>query len=155
MSSFMELRIMRISYQMSSILLSIPVTFSNDVIQIILILSHIFSCYNVYCPFLPFFDSLCLFLLLSAQSTGAVEYSDCISAERKDTHNKYPDMKQSDGEASVLELWGMWSSPSLPLLPGPLWPRVVVPVRVLSMVQIELFNHLVYLKPFNCVQTSD
>ena len=23
------------------------------------------------------------------------------------------------------ELWGMWTTPSLPLLPGPLWPGVV------------------------------
>ena len=36
--------------------------------------------------------------------------------------------------------------PSLLLLPGPLWPGVVVPVRVASMGQIELFNHLLYLK---------
>ena len=28
------------------------------------------------------------------------------------------------------------------LLPGPLWPRVVVPVRVPSMGQIEVFNHV-------------
>ena len=36
--------------------------------------------------------------------------------------NKCPGYdKQSDGEAPVmLELWGMWSTPSLPLLPGPL-----------------------------------
>ena len=27
----------------------------------------------------------------------------------------------------MLELWGMRSTPSLPLLPGPLWPRVVAP----------------------------
>ena len=26
----------------------------------------------------------------------------------------------------MLELWGMQSTPSLPLLPGPLWPRVVI-----------------------------
>ena len=33
------------------------------------------------------------------------------------------DTKQSDGEAPVmLELWGMWSTLSLPLLPGLLWP---------------------------------
>ena len=38
----------------------------------------------------------------------------------------------------MLEFWGMWSTPSLPLLPGPLWPGVVVPDRVLSMGQIEL-----------------
>ena len=27
----------------------------------------------------------------------------------------------------MLELWGMQSAPSLPLLPGPLWPGVVAP----------------------------
>ena len=44
-----------------------------------------------------------------------------------------------DSEGSVmLELWGMRSTPSLPSLPGPIWPRVVAPERVLSMGQIEL-----------------
>ena len=52
------------------------------------------------------------------------------------------DSKPSDGEAWVLEIWGMWSTPSLPL---PLWPGVVVPVRVSSMGQIEIFNHFLYL----------
>ena len=28
------------------------------------------------------------------------------------------DTKPSDGETSVLELWEMWSTPSVPLLPG-------------------------------------
>ena len=32
----------------------------------------------------------------------------------------------------------MWSTPSLPSLPGPLWSGVVAPDRVLSMSQIEL-----------------
>ena len=36
------------------------------------------------------------------------------------------------------ELWRMRSTPSLPSLPGPLWPGVVAPDRVLSMGQIEL-----------------
>ena len=27
----------------------------------------------------------------------------------------------------MLELWGMWSTPLLPLLQGPLWPGVVAP----------------------------
>ena len=57
--------------------------------------------------------------------------------------NKYPgyDIKQSDGEASVmLELWGVQSTLSLQLLPGPLWPEVVPLDRVLSMGQIELFD---------------
>ena len=38
----------------------------------------------------------------------------------------------------MLELWGMWSIFLLPLLPGPLWPRVVAFDRVLSMGQMEL-----------------
>ena len=44
------------------------------------------------------------------------------------------DTKQSDGEVPVmLELWGMQSTPSLPLLPGPPWSRMVAPDRALSM----------------------
>ena len=39
----------------------------------------------------------------------------------------------------MLELWGMRSTLSVPLLPGSLWHRVVAPDRVLlSMDQIEL-----------------
>ena len=38
------------------------------------------------------------------------------------------DTKQSDGEVpAMLELWGMRSTPSLPSLPGPLWPGVLAP----------------------------
>ena len=45
----------------------------------------------------------------------------------------------SNGEAPVLlELWGMQRTPSLPTLPGSLWPGAVEPDRVLSMDQIEL-----------------
>ena len=44
------------------------------------------------------------------------------------------DTKQSDGEVPVmLGLWGMQSTPSLPLVLGPLWPRMVAPDRALSM----------------------
>ena len=44
------------------------------------------------------------------------------------------DTKQSDGEVPVmLELRGMQSTPSLPLLPGPLRPGTVAPDRALSM----------------------
>ena len=35
---------------------------------------------------------------------------------------------------------GMRSTPSLPSPPGPLWPWVVAPERVLSMGQIEPFD---------------
>ena len=48
--------------------------------------------------------------------------------------NKCPgyDTKQSDGEVPVmLELWGMQTTPSLPLLPGPFWPGMVAPDRAL------------------------
>ena len=47
--------------------------------------------------------------------------------------------KKTDGEVTImLELWGMWSTPLLPTLPGPLWPGVVASDKVLSMGQIEL-----------------
>ena len=77
-----------------------------------------------------------------AQLAGAVEFTVCNSAEReRHSRNECPgyDTRQSDGEVSVmLELWGMQSAPSLPSLPGPLWPGVIAPDRVLSMGQIEL-----------------
>ena len=50
------------------------------------------------------------------------------------------------------------STPSLLLLASPLCPGVVIPVRVLSVSQIELLNRLEmiiiisYLKPYNYVQ---
>ena len=47
------------------------------------------------------------------------------------------DIKHSVGEASALEIWRMWSTPSLLLFPSPLCPGVVEPDRVLSMGQIE------------------
>ena len=51
----------------------------------------------------------------------------------------------SDGEVPLLlEIWGIWSASSLPLLPGPLWCGVVASDRVLSMDQIEL-NHIITL----------
>ena len=44
--------------------------------------------------------------------------------------NEFPghDTKLSDGEALVLDLWGMWSTLLLPLLPRPLRPGIVVTV---------------------------
>ena len=60
--------------------------------------------------------------------------------------NECPDIdtKRSNAEFPVmLELWGMWSTPSLSLLPGPLWPRMVAPDKVLCMGQIELICVLV------------
>ena len=77
------------------------------------------------------------------QSAGAAKYTDCISTEEYDSSNECPGYgtKKSDSEALVmLELWGIWSTRSLLLLSGQLWPRVVAPERVLSMNQIELFD---------------
>ena len=64
------------------------------------------------------------------------------------------------GQTSVLEMtwnnlmmrrkfWRMRSAPLL-LLPGPLLSGVVVPVRVPTKGQIEIFDNFLYLKPFNC-----
>ena len=58
-------------------------------------------------------------------------------------------LSASDVETLDVECWGMLSTTSLPLLPGPLRPGVIVPLRVQSMGQIKLFKHLLYLKPYN------
>ena len=47
--------------------------------------------------------------------------------------------KQSYGEVQVmLDFWGMGSTASLPSHPGPLWPGVVAPDRIIYMDQIEI-----------------
>ena len=61
----------------------------------------------------------------------ATEYTDCFSAEGRDSSNECPDTKQSDGEV-MLELSGLRSTSSLPSLPGPLWPGVLAPDKILS-----------------------
>ena len=50
------------------------------------------------------------------------------------------------GETPVLDVWWRLSSPSLPLLSDSLWPGVIVPIRVTSIDQIEIFNHLCVCK---------
>ena len=76
--------------------------------------------------------------LFFTQSAGAVENTNCTSAAVKTSSpNECPryDTKQSDDEVPVmLGLWEMRSTPSLPLLSGPLWPGMVAPDRALSMV---------------------
>ena len=70
-----------------------------------------------------------------AQSAGVVEYIDCTSAEGHPTNEGLGyGTKRYDREAPVvLELWGMQSALSMPLLSSSLWPRVVAPDRALSM----------------------
>ena len=60
----------------------------------------------------------------------------CIVAEGSHLYrNKWSvyESKQSDDEAPVLGLWGMWKTPSLPLLPRQPWPEVVATIRVLAI----------------------
>ena len=40
----------------------------------------------------------------------------------------------------------MWSTPSVPLLQGPVWPGVAVAIRTQSMDKKELLNHLTVYK---------
>ena len=57
----------------------------------------------------------------SVQSARAIEFTDCIFAKGYDTNsNEYlrNDIKPSDGEAPVLEIWGRLDTHSLPLIPG-------------------------------------
>ena len=56
-----------------------------------------------------------------AQSARAVEYTECISAEKKDSPNVL-DMTLNHPTAKLqsVELRGILSTPSLPLFPGPL-----------------------------------
>ena len=72
----------------------------------------------------------------------AVEYTDCFFTNGWESAlnvcHGYDTKQSDDGGPVMLELWGMRSTPLLPLLPGPLWPGVVAPDRVLSMGQIEL-----------------
>ncbi len=52
------------------------------------------------------------------------------------TPNECPgyNTKQSDGEVPVmLEPWGIRSTSSLPLFPGPLWPGMVAPEHILKL----------------------
>ena len=83
-------------------------------------------------------------------------FTHCYQALRMNSNNN----KQSDGETPVmLELWGMQMTPSLPSLPGPLRPRVVAPLWVLTIGQIELnyvliLNWIVWNRTFwhlNCI----
>ena len=59
-----------------------------------------------------------------------------------------------------MRLWRMWRTYSLPSLPGPLWPEVVVPVRVPSLSQKEIFiiyswNHLIMCKQMTAGKSRD
>ena len=53
---------------------------------------------------------------------------------------------KNDGKTPVmLEIWGMWITPSLTLLPDPLWPGMVAPDNESNRTVLHL----------NCMQTND
>ena len=66
------------------------------------------------------------------------EYSDCINCREVK-----PFLKKgcSKGEAPILKLCGVWSSIPLLLHPGPLLSIVIVPVKLLSIEQIDMFKN--------------
>ena len=69
-----------------------------------------------------------------AQSVGAVECTDCISAEGYE-----PTSDECPSELPVmLKYGGLRNTLSLPSFPGPHWPGMVALDRILSMGQIKL-----------------
>ena len=68
----------------------------------------------------------------------------CRKIRPHPTFNKCPryDTKLSDDKAVVLEFWGMGSIFSQSLLSVPLWTGGLVSVRVLSLGQTDINNHL-------------
>ena len=86
--------------------------------------------YFIQCYFI--FLSYC-FISISYSFPRKLLLPDPVTRERKNSFALYLIVR--------LQPWrfgGMWSTPSLPLLPGPHWSGVVAPVRVPSMGQIEL-----------------
>ena len=69
-------------------------------------------------------------------------------------HNESPKYDTQRRLMVRLQLWGIGSTSSLPLLPGSLLTEVVVPDRVLSMGQIELFDHLIVCKQITDVKLN-
>ena len=83
--------------------------------------------------------SFVVIILLLLSCWQGLEYADCIPCREiwLPPSRKKRCCSWYDTELHLigsLEIWGMWSIPSLPLLPGPLWS----PVKVLSMVQIDV-----------------
>ena len=68
---------------------------------------------------------------LTTQSSGALEHTDCISAEG---------VRSPTNHCIGMTLNNLMEKRSIPSLPGPLRPRVVGLDRVLPLGQIELFN---------------
>ena len=99
--------------------------------------------------FLSLSLSLFLFFLahwdvsISAESSGAVEYTDSLFAEECDPPNECReyDNKRFDGKAAVQEIWEI-----IAITPGSTLTRSDINVRITSVGQIELFEYLTVYK---------
>ena len=63
--------------------------------------------------------------------------------------NEYPGYDIKQQLMVKFQFWwfkGLWSMPSLRLLPSLIWPGVRILIRVPSIGQIEIWNHLLNLK---------
>ena len=69
---------------------------------------------------------------------GSVEYTVCTSA----MHVLGMTHFWIGWWSPIARIWAMWSTALQPLLPGPLWPGLVVPIRFPSKGQIEVLNDL-------------
>ena len=56
---------------------------------------------------------------LPALLTGDIDYANCIPLEWYPSNPLTCVSKLSDGKSPVLEVWGMWSTSSFPLVPDP------------------------------------
>ena len=66
--------------------------------------------------------------------------------------NEWPryDNNSSDCVSLILELWRIWSTPTLPLIAGLPWYEVLLHDIVPSKHWMEVFNHLLYVKSTVC-----
>ena len=58
---------------------------------------------------------------------------------------RYNTKNSDSGVPTMLELWGMRSAPSLPLLSGPLWPGKVAPNKLNITNSIFMLNWIVWI----------
>ena len=74
---------------------------------------------------------------LTIQMSRAEEYTNCISTEEKESPKECPDMTLNN---LMLNSCNTWDLRNAPLLPGPLWPRVLVHMKVSFMGKKEPFK---------------
>ena len=122
-----------------------------------LAITHRWLLYFLFFKMIIFFYTFCIFLVsLALLFLSPVGWGYrihrlhlCRGVTPVSQRVSWYDIRSFDGKAPVLEIWGMWSTPSLPSSPGLLWTRMIAPDIVLSMDQkIELFDYL------NWVQTN-